>query len=392
MARLRRGRKGAPPLDAVGAGAQGHGLTFLIVSPIPSHPQDQGNSARIHLLGRSLQRPGARVHFLYHPMEGLHPTQRQAMERCWDALHVVPVTRMDLSGHGLDDWYENEVGRVAAALQARHGYCAVIANYVWFSGVLNAFGADVLKILDTHDVFGDRDARFIAAGLPPEWYWTTPAEEARGLARADIVLAIQHEEASVFRALGHGDVRVVGHLPPWRERAPRGDGGLLNIGYLASANPINAESFRALRACLPSGGIAGARLLVAGSLCDRLGDVAPWEALGRVESTGAFYDQVDVVVNPMTFGTGLKIKSVEAMFEDVPLVATAEAMKGLPAKHALHRLGDVAAVARALPEVVANAGLRRALILAGRQAAREYARATQASQDALWATMRAWAG
>jgi anthranilate/para-aminobenzoate synthase component II len=37
---------------------------ILIVSPIPSHPQDQGNSVRIFTLGRLLQSAGAEVHML----------------------------------------------------------------------------------------------------------------------------------------------------------------------------------------------------------------------------------------------------------------------------------------------------------------------------------------
>ena len=53
---------------------------ILIVSPTPTHPQDQGNSARIHDLGRALQRAGYLVHLLYYQMEGLTESQARAME------------------------------------------------------------------------------------------------------------------------------------------------------------------------------------------------------------------------------------------------------------------------------------------------------------------------
>ena len=36
----------------------------LIVSPIPSHPQFQGNSARIFRLNRMFQLSGYQVHFI----------------------------------------------------------------------------------------------------------------------------------------------------------------------------------------------------------------------------------------------------------------------------------------------------------------------------------------
>ena len=359
----------------------------LIVSPIPSHPQDQGNSARIFALGRLLQSAGALVDFLYHPLEGLSAAQAAAMRAAWDGFHVVPVERMNLAPraegyHRLDDWYEPKAGAAAAALHARHRYAAVIANYVWFSGVLEAFDDGTLRVLDTHDVFGGRDHVFRAAGLAPEWFWTTPAEEARGLARADLVLAIQDEEAAVFRALGHGSVLVLGHLPAWRRRAAAG--GTVRFGYFASSNPINLDSFTQLRAALPAAGVAGARLIVAGALCDRLGDAAPFEMLGRLPRAEDFYDAVDVVLNPMSFGTGLKIKSVEALFQDLPLVATRAGMSGLPARHALHRLDGPEAVAAALPELARDAAARAALGRAGAVCAARYARATRDAAAALW--------
>ena len=369
-------------------------MNILIVSPIPSHPQDQGNSARIFALGRLLQSAGAQVHFLYHPLEGLSAWQHAAMLRDWDAVHIVPVERMNLAPgaaghHGLDDWYEPRVTAAAAALHAKHRYAAVIANYVWFSGVLTVFGGETLKILDTHDVFGDRDARFRAAGLEPAWFWTTPAEEARGLARADIVLAIQPEEAAQFAGLGHPDVRVLGHLHSWRRRSPRSVSPVV-FGYLASSNPINLASFEALRqAILTQGGAGGAaRLLVAGAICDRLSaDIAPFQALGRVDHVDEFYDQVDVVLNPMTFGTGLKIKSVEAVFEGLPLVATTCAMIGLPATHPMHRLADARAVAASLPDLAADPALRQQLGAASFDCAGRYAVGVRRAARDLWDTI-----
>ena len=366
-------------------------MRILMVSPIPSHPPDQGNSARIAALGRMLQAAGATLHFLYYPLEGLTPPQRAAMAAEWDALHVVPVHRTNLAPgpaghHGLDDWYDTRVTEAAAALDERHHYDAVIAHYVWFSAVLDAFGPDTLKILDTHDVFGGRAERFRAAGLPPEWFHTTPAEEARGLHRADIVLAIQHEEATAFRALGHPDVRVLGHLHPWRRRAARAAPGEIAIGYLASFNPINLHSFRALRAALAGqGAVPGARLLVAGTLCDRLtGETDPFTPIGRIGHVDEFYDAVDVVVNPMGWGTGLKIKSVEAVFEGLPLVATEAAMIGLPAHHPLHRLPDAAAVASCLPRVAAHEGLRAELAAASLACAASYGATVRATARGLW--------
>lgn len=360
----------------------------LLASPIPTHPQDQGNSARIHALGKMLQSAGVIVHFLYYASEGLSPRQRADMEACWDHFHTVPcrplATAASASGcYQLDDWWDPAVAETARDLHKRWRFRAVIANYVWFSALLEAFGDDVLKVLDTHDVFGGRAKCFRDAGLPPAWYCTTAAEEARGLARADIVLAIQDVEATQFRRLGHRDVRVIGHLSPQRRRPSRPVAAAgLTAGYLASGNPINVSCFETLRRCLASGPAPPINFVVAGSICEKLpARPDPFEAMGRLDDVDAFYDAVDLVINPMAFGTGLKIKSVEAVFQGMPLVATKSATVGLPVRHPYHRLASVEAVAGCLRGI--DADELAELAAASRACSSEYAMGVRAGYRSL---------
>lgn len=365
----------------------------LLASPIPTHPQDQGNSARIYSFGRMLQSAGIIVHFLYYQMEGLTRAQQAEMEACWDHFHPVacPSRAMEATGEGhyrLDDWWDPTVARVALELHKRWRFSAVIASYVWFSGILDAFGSDVLKVLDTHDVFGGRADRFREAGLQPEWYYTTPEEEARGAARADIALAIQDDEAAYFRRLGHKDVRVVGHIVPLRKRLPRPAGASdITAGYLASGNPINVNSFEELRRCLGANGTRRMRFVVAGSICGKLpAHPEPFDAIGRLDHVDEFYNSVDLVINPMTFGTGLKIKSVEALFQGLPLVATDVAMVGLPVRHPFHRFASVEALAAGLDRM--DADDLDALARASRECSAEYAAGVRAAFRGLVASIR----
>jgi hypothetical protein len=369
-------------------------LRLLIVSPIPSHPQDQGNSARIHVLGQALREAGVIVHFLYAQMEGLTPIQRAAMEADWDYFHPVPYAPADMrpTGEGsyrIDDWYDPAVTRTAADLYRRWHFHAVLTNYVWFSKILTAFPSSVLKILDTHDVFGGRDQRFRDAGLTPEWFFTSAAEEAHGLSRADVVLAIQDEEAALFRAAGHHDVRVIGHAPGRRQRPLRRHNGTVRIGYLASGNPLNRRSLAELAMHLPAAGVPGLRFVVAGSICDSLSEQPGlFERLGRVDTLDQFYDAVDVVVNPMSFGTGLKIKSVEAIFQGLPLLATKSAMVGLPAGHPFHTLANPEAMATCLTSTCFDDAMLGALGEASRLSARDYRGTVRAGISSLVETMQ----
>jgi glycosyltransferase involved in cell wall biosynthesis len=338
-----------------------------------------------------LQATGLIVHFLYYQMEGLTPRQLSDMEECWDYVHLVPCAPRTMAATGpgyymLDDWADPLVSETATKLHDRFHFCAVITNYVWFSDVLQAFGPDVVKIIDTHDVFGARDQRFRDAGLNPEWFFTTHAEEARGLARADIVLAIQDEEAKYFQELGHPDVRVLGHKLGRRHRRMRRAADQPRvIGYLASGNPLNTSSFDAMRrrlVSLPTR--ANLSLVVAGAICDKLGaDVRPFKKIGRVEHLDDFYDKVDIVVNPMAVGTGLKIKSVEALFAGLPLIATTAAMNGLPCFHPMHALAGPEEVAERLASETFSDECVGELMSASMRSARVYAQTVSTAVQGL---------
>lgn len=335
-------------------------MHVLVVSPIPSHPQFQGNSQRIFRLCRMLQVLGCKVHFLYYTLEGLDATQRAQMEACWDYVHAVPCRPlnrgMTMGDHyGLDDWYDPLVGEVAAALHARWRYQAVIVNYVWFSGVLESLPGDLVKIIDTHDVFGDRHLRSTAAGMKPEWYYTSRDEELRGLKRADLVLAIQDEEKAYFKSLGLPQVEVVGFVTPPNFLPPRQQrDGKITIGYIASSNPWNVNSFRALHAALEGQPILTERFTfrLAGAICKAVeAENKIFKVEGIVDSVHSFYCNVDAVVNPMQGGTGLKIKSIEALSYGRPFVSTVDGMVGIPSPYPQHNATSFELLTKRIGEI-----------------------------------------
>jgi hypothetical protein len=294
----------------------------------------------------------------------------------------------------LDDWCDASVVEHVAALQRRWRYDAVLVNYVWMSRVLEAV-PDACRIIDTHDLFGDRHLVALAAGIDPSWFFTTAAEEGRGLGRADLVLAIQTEEAETLRQRGGTSVETVGHMPPLRflgaapPQAPRAP-----FGYIGSANPWNLASVRALDAALAevtARGEGGLPWLLAGRILQRRDLVLASQPLrlAQVPDPAVFYQAVDCVLNPMVPGTGLKIKTVEALAHGMPVLGTRHAFSGLPAEHPGHCAADV-------PEMVAlmrawrdSAAFRAELARASRSMALRYAAALATQQDALAARLHA---
>lgn len=385
---------------------------ILIVSPTPTHPPTAGNRIRILGMADALRAQGHALHFLHI---GRDPADAAAMRAYWGADHTAvkyrwPRPRPEegeprgarlrrrlrawldgdtFSPHNwpLDAWYTAGIDDAIDALRAKRHFDAVIVEYVFFSRALLRFGPETLKIVDTHDRFADRYRRFLDAGQPPVFFSCSPGDEARGLDRADAVLAIQEEErAAIAARCRRARVITVGHAAPVAALARDPDPD--TILFVGSANSINvdaAEFF--LREVLPRVRAArpGARLLLAGSVCGKLPDDPACEKLGVLDDLADAYGRAAVVVNPRRLGTGLSIKSIEALACGRPLVATPAGATGI---------GDAAGDAFLLAETaggLADAVLRLlgdpvyggALVARGREYARRHNAASLAALGAL---------
>jgi glycosyltransferase involved in cell wall biosynthesis len=164
-------------------------------------------------------------------------------------------------------------------------------------------------------------------------------EEKAMLLQSDVILGIQANESEYLAGLLPGrSIATVGidaDLPL--------DPGLPSkasetIGIIGSDNPANCEgldlflehSWPAIRSQRPQ-----ARLCIAGklgiALQTQLSDGFPEgiTTLGWITDLALFYRDLRVIVNPAVRGTGLKIKSVEAMAHARPLVAYPVGLEGM---------------------------------------------------------------
>jgi hypothetical protein len=324
------------------------GLRILMVSPTPTHPQDAGNRARIFLLAEELRSLGNEIFFLYYGME---EADIDGMRAYWgERLVILPVqgktlgtlkTRVKeaLRGIGLgpprgpsgvDDWYTPDLGETALRLHSREKFRVIWIEYVFISKTLSVFDSSVLKVIDTHDVFSHRFEMMTARGIKPEWFTTTPEMEKKGLARADRVVAIQDRDAAFFQTLGLPRVETIGHFV--RPRAPQGPPPRNRILFIASDNSINLKTWESftdemlgrIEERLPDTSIC-----VAGRICRRIPESPRYEKVGVVEDLDALYASTALAVNPATWGTGLKIKTLEPLAYGRPVVTTPVGIQGL---------------------------------------------------------------
>ena len=385
-------------------GTPWEGLDVLVLAPTPTHPIDAGNRRRIYFINLALQRAGARITYVHYPAEGdwrerTPPGSIAAMARQWHEVHTVPVTRTlhDRArgeDHTIDEWWDPAIGDMLRWLFRTHRFHVFIVNYAWLSKAFEFCPTGVLRILDTHDRFSGRRELLARHGIAPEFFHTTVEEERIALDRADVVWSIKPEEAAFFRSITARVVVNIPHSEPLvHGLRPRLRGPVVRFGIVGAANSINERNLRAFlaeaeatirRTLLPC------EFVIGGSICELLADVGkPWlRLLGRVADMADFYAAVDVVLAPVEFSTGLKIKVGEALCHGKAVVALAHAFEGYPARHPLHTLASLGEMLRACRRIVNDPRLIDELESASAEAtlavSRELAEGLEASIAERW--------
>jgi glycosyltransferase involved in cell wall biosynthesis len=341
-----------------------------------------------------MQSTGAKITFLYYATESISANDALMMTAAWDTFEVsFPHSlehRHSLVRHpAIDDWFDDEITAAVARLISSRRFDVCMVNYVWYSRLLDVLPPNVVRVIDTHDVFGGRAEKFAHIGLDPAWFHTSVAEERVGLDRADYVIAIQDEEARLLAERTSARVISVGRLSPddflpLRKKNP---GEPLLVGYLGSGNPFNVACILNLAAAALNRPDILSRLeiRVAGPVCDALRAVShPFQLCGIVESVSEFYRDIDVAINPMLGGTGLKIKSLEAMGFGKPLVATSDAMTGIATHYPGHMLTSPDSVLDHLVQLSERPSLLAAEASISREVYRQYQQDQLQQFRSLW--------
>lgn len=227
---------------------------------------------------------------------------------------------------------ENFVGLVGK-LARKYQASALIAETVFLTPCFNALPPGTLKLVDTTEVFSQKPEQILAWGINDVTACTK--EEERGyLLQADAIIAIQSREAKLLRSLvPEREVIVVGMDFAVTAAEPANVGNLDTIVVIASDNQFNVHGLRRFLAeCWPQ--IKAAQPAATLHVVGRVGDACQSDdhaiRYSRwIPALAEIYKDARVVINPTVAGTGLKIKSAEALAHGKPLVAWANGVEGL---------------------------------------------------------------
>jgi glycosyltransferase involved in cell wall biosynthesis len=372
-------------------------MDILVISPTPTHPAIQGNRIRIHNVCKALQDRGACIHFLYFPREWggrFLPEEYCAMRTTWDFFDVVPPSKdfvysTENEAFLVDDWWDDNIVNFIKWKTGGFNFDAVIVNYIFFSKALEFFPSNTIKIIDTHDKMSNRQKMLEENGLNPEFFYTTEAEEAKALRRSDLVIAITESEQRFFERIARTPVMTLGHIcEPMRVDRNR-RGAVTTLGFLGSANSVNTKNMRDFFAFLAERrpeGVPGVEIVIYGGCCSVLekGDLPRGVRLaGRVETTEEFYAAVDGILVPFRFGTGQKIKVVEALSFGAPVICTRSAADGVPVTHSAHLHESFETMLADIERFAQEGSFREALAAETERLFSEYSMRTRAAVDGI---------
>jgi polysaccharide biosynthesis protein PslH len=343
-----------------------HGIKCIVVSPVVSEPPMSGNSARIKEVVSLLTQLGCDVTFILCPIKAMNSRKSgDRMSEVYGAQYIElnkgevcrgsygaallnklkkliqPTgTKRSNQLHDFifeDGFIDGKVQREFENIVAEIQPDLVVVEYVFLSKLIVNLSSKITTAVDTHDCFSDRNERIRKAGGTGFWLSLTQKQERKLLERFDHVIAIQKNEGAFFKTLLNdkiGRIITLSILSPPKLNIASCAKNQYQIGFIGSSNKHNLEGLKIfldlhwqrIRDEIPS-----ATLIVVGA---KYLELAKWSEYGvifagRVDNLGDFYQQSAIIINPCITGSGLKIKSVEAMSYGNPLVTTKEGAEGL---------------------------------------------------------------
>jgi hypothetical protein len=219
-------------------------------------------------------------------------------------------------------------------LQRSLGPHILQVEYIWMTRMLPLVRGQVLKVVDTHDVFSSIAQKVRLFGIRD--VIVEPHEEAARLCRADLAIAIQDDERAELRRLAPTLPIVTAGVDfdVTHERSETRTQIAGRVLYVASDNARNRkglEDFVRLAWPRIHQRVPDAELFVAGSVSRAMTgrDVPGVRVLGLVDDLTARYQEASLVINPVVAGTGLKIKMLEALCHLRPIVTWPAGVDGL---------------------------------------------------------------
>lgn len=218
----------------------------------------------------------------------------------------------------------------------KYSPAAMMVNFASLAGAFDALpkSSHILKIIQNQDALHQRTGAFIQSGiflgdLEAGWSYSL---ESKALQKADVIVAIQKEEAVLFKTMSPNSTVICAPkaLSIQSTFGMQIAGRCLFVGSwvdqnVAGINWFLKEVWPDILKLYPQ-----ASLHICGSVCESISIKAPnVTLLGRVKELTGEYSAAQVCLVPLQAGSGLKIKLIEALSFGRAVVSTSTGVQGV---------------------------------------------------------------
>jgi len=221
--------------------------------------------------------------------------------------------------------------RLKKFLHEKH-FDTIIIEYIHSSYFLNYLLEDVQIILDAHDIISERSDEFKKFNYGGALYELSEEEEFEILGIYDHIMAIcQPDYERLVSAFGQNKPLLCPHPAiPVKHNTSAVVKNIIFVGSEYLPNKDAIESF--IGTCWSKiSKKFDVKLNIYGGVCNVINrsNLKNICYRGYEPDLNKIYNEADVVINPVRFGAGLKIKNIEALSYGVPLITTRHGARGL---------------------------------------------------------------
>lgn len=214
----------------------------------------------------------------------------------------------------------------------KKGIDLIWLNYIWNYDFVTLVPQRVMKIIDTHDIQSEivsnakANRKFFPSNLNFE-------EECNLIKNFDMAIAISKRDFIAFNKQGINTYYLPFYFKTDKLRLNLNNQNLqkIKIGFIGGDADFNVAAVnRLIKEIMPQCKSVFSIYLF-GKICNKFTDCKfdNVELRGVVKDVRDVYSQVDIMINPVSFGSGLKTKCIESMAYGIPLITTSIGAQGI---------------------------------------------------------------
>ncbi|MGR5377853.1 glycosyltransferase [Vibrio harveyi] len=229
--------------------------------------------------------------------------------------------------------------KVTSNITRKKQYDYIVICYIENSYLIESIDRAKAKVIcDINDIMSFRRLSFLENGeLPKDENLNIDLdEELSAMAKFDAILAIEESEFKFLKKSLNNEVILLKRFPEINNvkiRTKRNDIESMAIGFIGGGAQFNVDSINYFIENIWNKDLHNdpkLNLYIAGSVCEKI-NITPLgnsKVLGVIDDVFKFYQLVDISINPILYGSGLKMKNVESLLYGIPVITNKLGAKG----------------------------------------------------------------